>query len=172
MKYALKAPARVVNTSGVACDFPYGLLLPFLRGVCVKVEDGDTIVVLDGERPQPVRLAGVDGAEFGDGPRSACVLASIQRQRLAAEVMGSNVVVCLDPLQRAVDRFGRIVGYVWRVSDRVDVNRFLIEWGVCRAWREGRYLRREEFHALEDAARARGKCLWQDLPRRQDAAGW
>jgi endonuclease YncB( thermonuclease family) len=112
-------------------------------GVVVKVTDGDSISVLHGGRPVPVRLYGVDCPEQGQdfGARA--------KQFTAEAVFGK--VVFVDPVD--MDGYGRVVAWV-RVDGR-SLNKELVRAGL--AWWFRRYAPwEEELEALEaEAARAK-----------------
>ncbi len=75
-----------------------------LTGKVVKITDGDTLYVLDGNYQQhKIRLAGIDAPER----KQAYGLAS--RKHLASIVAGKRVRV----KYQKRDRYGRIVGKVW-----------------------------------------------------------
>lgn len=66
-----------------------------------------------------------------------------------------------------VDGFGRLLRYVVRVSDGVNVNLRLVAVGAAAPWfydgRRGRYAARLE--TLAKQARAKRLGLWRDCPR-------
>lgn len=128
------------------------------KGRVVGVTDGDTITVLvDGTRPERVRLAEIDAPERGQpwGDRSKQALSGMLFQR---EVSVE---------QTAVDRWGRVVG---RVSvDGRDVSREMVALGG--AWTYRQYLTDASLIEVEEAARRAGLGLWS-LPASERVAPW
>ncbi|QPC43990.1 thermonuclease family protein [Kaustia mangrovi] len=126
-----------------------------LHGRVVSITDGDTIVVLDDRhRQHKVRLSGIDAPERHQpwGARS--------RQALGRLVHRKSVTV--DWYKR--DRWGRIVGSVWRGGK--DVGLTMVRSGM--AWWFRRYADeqspadRASYAAAEDEARTARRGLWQD----------
>jgi endonuclease YncB( thermonuclease family) len=75
-----------------------------LEGRVVRIADGDTLTVLDGDQIQHrVRLAGIDAPERGQpfGARA--------KQNLARLTFGNPVEI----RWHKPDRYGRLVGQVW-----------------------------------------------------------
>src|SRR5688572_21480041 len=95
------------------CAFLASALLPLavfaetLAARVVGVHDGDTITVLDADRKQhKIRLAGIDA------PESRQAFGNRSKENLSRLVFGQDVRI--DWQKR--DRYGRIVGKVWTVS--------------------------------------------------------
>lgn len=119
----------------------------------VGVTDGDTLVVLDGNKVQhKVRLAGIDA------PEKRQAFGTRARQALAAAVFRQTVV--LDWQKK--DRYGRLVGKVV-LADR-DIGLQLIAEGL--AWHYKAYEQeqlpsdRHAYSVAESLARQRGVGLW------------
>lgn len=129
------------------------------EGRVVGVVDGDTIAVrLDG-REETVRYIGVDTPETKrPGTPVQCFgpVASAFNERL---VEGERVRVERGVEER--DRYGRLLGYVYRASDGLFVNEALVRGGYARARAyapNDRYA--AQFDALAEAAREGGRGLW------------
>ena len=146
-----------------------GLLLPLLllsacptggdpcgpgAGVVARVVDGDTIVLESGER---VRYLLVDTPESTGGADDCFGREAAMLNREL--VLGREVTLAYDDAQ-CTDRFGRLLAYV-RVAGR-EVNTLLVERGhACVLYLPpaGRD-RRDEFEALESAARSGSRGMW------------
>ena len=136
-----------------------------LTGRVVKVQDGDTITVLDANRTQhKIRLAGIDAPEAHQafGTRS--------RQNLAGMVFGKDVLVEWNKYERTK--------YVWNKRDQDkrkigvvlvnghDVNLEQVRAGM--AWWYRYYARdqtpddRRFYDSAESEARAAKRGLWVD----------
>ncbi len=126
-----------------------------LVGRAVKVEDGDSITVLNSTNTQyRIRLQGIDAPERGQPYGNA------SRKHLASLVAGKAVTVKW--VKR--DRYGRIVGFV--IVDGHDVNLVQVKAGMAWFYRYyQKELSRENrklYAQAEDEARANKKGLWQD----------
>ena len=125
----------------------------------VRVVDGDTIVVTQGGREDRVRYIGVDTPEsVKPGTPVQCFghQASDANDRLVAG-RAVRLVEGAEPR----DRYGRLLAYVYRVSDGVFVNASLVRRGFARTLTippNDRFAHR--FAALEDEARAARRGLW------------
>ncbi|MFM9196651.1 MAG: thermonuclease family protein [Planctomycetia bacterium] len=122
------------------------------------VHDGDTVTCIDeANRPQKIRLVGIDSPEFNQpfGREAAAAL----RQKLA----GGRVRVEGD----ARDQHGRLLGTLW--VDERNINRELVAEGW--AWVFGGFRPDPGLLDAETAARTARRGLWAD-PRAQSPADW
>ena len=132
---------------------------PLERGAVVeRVVDGDTIVLTDGRR---VRLVQIDAPEAQEGE---CY--GQEATDVLAELVppGTAVALRTDPALDRVDRFGRLLAYVFR--DETNVNLRLVQEGAASVWffegERGRYADRL-FRAASVARNAR-RGLWDACP--------
>ena len=100
-------PGRLLAVAFVLLCATPAASAALLEGRVVRIADGDTLTVLDGDRVQHrVRLAGIDAPEkvqpFGE--RS--------KQNLVRLVAGKPVEI----RWHKKDRYGRVVGQVWVVA--------------------------------------------------------
>ncbi|MBI5919380.1 MAG: thermonuclease family protein [Nitrosomonadales bacterium] len=133
--------------AGVVC-----LLLPLLAAAqdfnakVIAVLDGDTVLVLRGNRPVKVRLADIDAPEkdqrYGQSSKQSLVELALRR-----EVRVST---------RAVDKYGRIVAQL-RLEGR-DLNAEQVRRGM--AWEYAFKHSNPELRALQQDARAARRGLW------------
>jgi len=129
-----------------------------------RVVDGDTVVPTTGAR---VRLVQIDTPEVFFGLECWGRQASAETKRLLPP--GTLVRLAAEPATDRVDRYGRLLRYVFRVRDGLNVNVFLVRHGDAAPWfyrgRRGRYaavLQRAAFRA-----RAGHRGLWsacRDVP--------
>ena len=81
--------------------------------------------------------------------------------------VGTRVRLVAEPATDRIDQYGRLLRYVIRVSDGVDVNVRLVALGAAAPYlysgRRGRYANRLE--ALAKRAKARRLGLWGACPR-------
>lgn len=123
--------------------------LPHAR--VVRVIDGDTIVLEDGQR---VRYIGVDTPELSDGVE---FLAHEAREANRGFVEGR--IVSLEKDYSETDRFGRLLRYVY--VDSTFVNAELVRMGYAEAKAYPPDIRYQScLGALEREARAAGMGIW------------
>jgi micrococcal nuclease len=125
------------------------------------VADGDTIDLANGTR---VRLVQIDTPEVYFSPECYGRQASAVTRRLLPP--GAAVRLLAEPATDRVDQYGRLLRYVIRVRDGLNVNIRLVAVGAAApyfyAHRRGRYAARLE--ALARRARARKLGLWGRCP--------
>lgn len=122
-----------------------------------RVVDGDTVYLTTGAK---VRLVQIDTPEVYFGLECWGHRASAETKRLLPP--GTLVHLASEPATDSVDRYGRLLRYVFRVRDGLNVNVFLVKHGDAAPYfyadRKGRYARA----LVRDAMRARAvrKGLW------------
>jgi micrococcal nuclease len=126
------------------------------------VADGDTVTLRNGQR---VRLVQTDTPEVYFGVECYGRQASAMTKRLLPP--GTRVRLCPEPATDRVDQYGRLLRYVVRVADGLNVNVRLIRVGAAAPYfyrgRRGRYATLLERLALR--ARANKLGLWGRCPR-------
>ena len=127
-----------------------------------RVINGDTIVLTDS---QPVRLVQIDTPEVYGGYECYGAAASATAKRLLP--VGTRVWLLPEPASDPVDRYGRLLRYVVRASDGMNVNLRLVAVGAAAPWfyegERGRYF--ATLQALAKQARAKRLGLWGACPR-------
>src|SRR4051794_41125030 len=125
------------------------------------VVDGDTVALGNGEH---VRLVQIDTPEVYFGVECYGRAASAITKRLLPE--GTSVELSAEPATDRVDQYGRLLRYVVRASDGLNVNVRLVAIGAAAPYfydgRRGRYALRLE--QLAERARARHLGLWGACP--------
>jgi endonuclease YncB( thermonuclease family) len=126
------------------------------------VSDGDTVALRNGQR---VRLVQIDTPEVFFGRECYGRAASLRTKPLLPP--GARVRLFPEPATDRVDRYGRLLRYVVRVRDGVNVNIRLVAVGAAAPYsyrhRRGKYANRLE--ALAKRARASKLGLWRACPR-------
>jgi micrococcal nuclease len=107
-------------------DFPAG------TGRVTKVIDGDTIRVRLGSKTETVRLIGVNTPET-KAPNTTVECFGPEASARTSDLLGDDTVVRLERDQATRDRYGRLLAYVYRVSDGLFVNLSLVADGYGRA---------------------------------------
>jgi endonuclease YncB( thermonuclease family) len=153
----------------VACLAFLTLALPFEAGSAGvpalrigRVVDGDTVVLTTGAH---VRLVQIDTPEVYFEPECYGHQASALTKALLPA--GTRVRLSAEPATDRVDQYGRLLRYVVRARDGLDVNIRLVAVGAAAPYfyrhRRGRYAARLEL--LARRARARKLGLWGRCPR-------
>jgi endonuclease YncB( thermonuclease family) len=126
-----------------------------------RVVDGDTVALTTGAR---VRLVQIDSPEVYFQPECYGHQASLAARALLPP--GTAVRLLAEPATDRVDQYGRLLRYVIRARDGLDVNIRLVAVGAAApyfyAHRRGRYATRLE--VLARRARARKLGLWGRCP--------
>jgi micrococcal nuclease len=124
-----------------------------------RVVDGDTLALAGGRH---VRLVQIDTPELGSGECYSHAAARVLG-RLAGP--GQNVTLEADPRLDQVDRYGRLLRYVW--SHGGNVNLALVRAGAATVWfyhgERGRYA--AALLQAAQSARAEKRGLWGACPR-------
>jgi endonuclease YncB( thermonuclease family) len=125
------------------------------------VVDGDTVALRNGQR---VRLVQIDTPEVYFG--AECYGRAASRRTKAMLPPGTRVRLQVEPATDRVDGYGRLLRYVVRVRDGVNVNVRLVAIGAAAPYfynhRRGRYANLLE--RLARRARARKLGLWRACP--------
>ena len=121
------------------------------------IKDGDSFVVLAGNRKVHVRLAGIDAPEW-DQPGGLRA-----RQRLTHLLRGKVITVM--PL--GTDRYGRTLVRIH--VDQLDIIHELVRTG--HAWVDHRYNRDPALEALEQEARQAKRGIWA-RPKAERVPPW
>jgi micrococcal nuclease len=123
-------------------------------GTCVRVVDGDTIV-LDGQ--ETVRLIGVDTPETKDPRKPVEAFGQEAYEFTRSLVEGKKVRLEFD--QERIDKYGRTLAYVY-LDDGTFVNAQIILQGYGHAYTEFPFKYMKNFRSYERMARERGLGLW------------
>jgi micrococcal nuclease len=125
------------------------------------VADGDTLDLTNGAR---VRLVQIDTPEVYVHPECYGRQASALTKRLLPP--GTAVTLAREPATDSVDRYGRLLRYVTRLRDGLDINVRLVAVGAAAPYfysgRKGRYAAKLTRLALR--ARSRHLGLWGRCP--------
>lgn len=150
-----------------------------------RVNDGDTITVHLGGRPELVRLIGVDAPETvhskslarkakssGRSATEEAKAGAASREALLKLVAVGDKVRLVDgrPQTRKRDRYGRLLAFVYSADGKL-LNQEMIAQGWARAYRSFDYRHKSDFLRAESEARLARRGLWAkgeayDLERR------
>lgn len=128
------------------------------HALVARVIDGDTIVLAGGAR---VRLVQIDTPEVGTGE---CFSRAAGRELRAMLPAGAAVTLVSDPRLDQVDRYGRLLRYVFRGGRNLNLE--LVRRGAATVWfydgDRGRYA--AQLLAAATAARKARLGLWGACP--------
>jgi micrococcal nuclease len=128
-------------------------------GRVVRVVDGDTIHVQLGSTREKVRYIGVDTPETKD-PRRPVGCFGHEASDFNQRLVGGELVRLVRDVEPR-DRYGRLLAYVYRVSDGLFVNAELARLGYAQPLTIAPDVRfAGRFAALAREARQRGRGLW------------
>jgi endonuclease YncB( thermonuclease family) len=155
---ALLVVAVVVLTATVASTAAGGGATTFR---IAHVTDGDTVVLSNGAR---VRLVQIDSPEVFFGTECYGRRASAVTKHLLPP--GTPVLLSVEPVTDRVDQYGRLLRYVVRARDHLNVNIRLVAVGAAAPYfyrgRRGRYA--GVLDRLARRARAAHRGLWGACP--------
>ncbi len=125
----------------------------------VSVVDGDTVKVRMGGSVESVRLIGIDAPETATSGRPAQCFGPESSAKAGELLAGTAVRLEFDESQGRLDRYGRLLAYVW--VDDVHVNEWMLRHGYAREFTFNvPYRYQADFRAAEAAARAAERGLW------------
>ena len=144
------------------------LLLPFTTAPLIasdpvlahveRVIDGDTLQVRFEGKSHTVRLIGVDTPETKHPTKAVQYFGREASAFTKAHLEGKAVLLEKDRTGDTVDRYGRLLRYVYLDGD--NFNARLIREGYAHAYRRFPFSKRQEFIQLEDQAKRREIGLW------------
>jgi micrococcal nuclease len=143
-------PAPFIPTPELSDAYGYDVL---------RIIDGDTFVIQYGSTEETVRLIGVDT------PETVHPTETVQAYGLEASAFlhnllaGERVVISMEADDR--DKYGRLLGYAWRLPDGLFVNAEIIRQGYGHAEVDYPCMYMEQFKELQRRAAANGKGLWR-----------
>ncbi|EBZ0633530.1 micrococcal nuclease [Salmonella enterica subsp. enterica serovar Hvittingfoss] len=136
------APLLVILFSGSLCAAE-------IQGKVIRVLDGDTIEVLQENKPVRVRLANIDA------PEKKQAYGHWSTNQLKGLLAAQPVTVAYT----LTDRYGRIIGRVF-TANGIEVNRLMVKSGA--AWVYEQYNTDKALPAMQREAQTQKCGLWAD----------
>ncbi len=135
-----------------------------MHGPVVYVSDGDTIGVNLAGVVTRIRLIGINAPESKD-PNTPVQCFGPEASAIASHLLprGTAVTVVTDPTQDRIDRYHRLLAYVFLPNQSVSVNETLLQQGAAVVYvyrRRSPPRRLGEMRRAERAAKAAGRGLW------------
>lgn len=127
----------------------------------MKVVDGDTISIsyFNGETKK-VRLIGIDTPETVDPRKPVQCFGLEASAKTKALLEGQQVKLVKDSVGDTVDKYGRLLRYVYRYPDNLFVNAELVKQGYAYAYLTYPFSKSAEFKQYENSARQNLVGLW------------
>lgn len=153
-------PAATPAATAVAAVQPVQPVRPDAQ--VLRVQDGDTVVVrLRNGAVRYVRILGIDTPETILGAHE-CGGATASKRMKALLPRGTGIVMRADPHQPRVDRYDRLLRYVRRSSDRLDVAQDQLSRGLAEVYvyRNGRFTKRAAYERVEQVAQQAHVGIW------------
>ncbi len=128
-----------------------------------SVVDGDTVEVWRYGRPQKVRLIGMDTPEIADPRRVVQCFGREASARAHSLLDGKNVRLELDPGQGEIDKYGRLLAYLF-MEDGLNYNQYMIEQGFAHeyTYQSQPYKYQAQFKQAQQSAREQKRGFWAD----------
>ncbi len=126
----------------------------------VRVIDGDTFVIEKNGAPCTVRMIGVDTPETVHPTRPVQFYGKEASRFTRNLLKGERVYLVVDPQQGERDRYGRLLGYIYRYPDKLFVNAEIIRQGYGHAYPNFPFKHLARFRQVERFARQAKKGLW------------
>lgn len=125
--------------------------------VVVRVVDGDTLVADVDAGQERVRMLGIDTPEVGERPECGAEAATEHLRSLLPE--GTEVRLVGDPTQDDRDVYDRLLRFVHRAADDLDVNLAQVAAGYAEVYifRDEPFARAEPYLVAERAATRDGR---------------
>jgi micrococcal nuclease len=135
----------------------------------IRVVDGDTVVLNIDNKDVKVRLIGIDTPETVD-PRKPVQAYGKEASNFTNNLLkGEEVYIEYDGEKAELDKYGRLLAYLYRVPDGLFVNLEIVRQGYGHAYTKYPFKYKELFCAYEKRARESQKGLWvPDVTQKKD----
>ena len=129
----------------------------------VKVVDGDTLSVSLNGKTETVRVIGIDTPETVD-PRKPVQCFGQKASDMAKEqLLNQTVQLESDPTQGELDKYNRLLRYVWLDDGSSDFGAIMIQFGYAHEYTYSLpYKHQEKYKKLQKEAEQGKKGLWAD----------
>ena len=126
----------------------------------MRVVDGDTVVVRNGDEEESVRLIGIDTPETVHPNKSVECFGREAADYMKQLLVDTRIILESDPSQGDRDRYGRLLRYLI-LPDGTNVNERMIRNGYAREYTyRTPYVYQSVFKNAENDAREHGRGLW------------
>ena len=135
----------------------------FSSSIAYKVErivDGDTVVLLMEGKKTKVRLIGVDTPETVHPSKPVEAYGKEASQFTRNLLEGESVYIEYESGASELDKYGRLLAYLYRAPDGLFVNLEIVRQGYGHAYTQYPFQHMELFRTYEKKATHAGKGLW------------
>ena len=129
----------------------------------IKIYDGDTITLSDGTHEIRVRLIGIDTPEMNEKNPILRNLANQAKDYLSSLILNQFIYLQLDHFNEKsmhLDKFGRLLAYVYLFSDNLFVNAQMMRMGFSQEYEKYSFEQLHYFRKLAAQAKAEKLGIW------------
>ncbi|MDI6732541.1 MAG: thermonuclease family protein [Planctomycetota bacterium] len=126
----------------------------------IRVVDGDTILLLMDNKEVKVRLKGIDTPETVHPDKPVEKWGKEASKFLTNLLKGEEVYIEYDKEKPELDKYERLLAYLYRVPDGLFVNLEIVRQGYGEVYRAFPFKYMEIFNTYEKRARDNKKGLW------------
>ena len=129
----------------------------------IKIYDGDTITISDGTHEIRVRLIGIDTPEMNEKNPILRNLANQAKDYLSSLILNQFIYLQLDHFNEKsmhLDKFGRLLAYVYLFSDNLFVNAQMMRMGFSQEYEKYSFEQLHYFRKLAAQAKAEKLGIW------------
>ncbi len=161
LRHSLPAPSSV---SATITPYPSAVLPPSLEGpyLVTQVLDGDTIDVEINDSVQKIRFVGLDTPEVQGPNRSAMCFGGEASAKTKELLTGQYVYLETDSPVNLIDKYDRLLRYIYRASDNLFISKYLVETGYATeySYQGVAHKYQSEFRRAQAEARSNNRGLW------------
>lgn len=141
-------------------EYPVKELSKQLAYKVSRVIDGDTAIIVMDNKEVRVRLIGIDTPETVDPRKPVQAYGKEASNFLTNLLKGEEVYIEYDGEKAELDKYGRLLAYLYRVPDGLFVNLEIVRQGYGHAYTKFPFKYMELFRFYEKRARENEKGLW------------
>jgi micrococcal nuclease len=125
-----------------------------------KVIDGDTLEILKDGKIEKVRLIGIDTPEILDPRKPVQCFGKEASDNTKALLSGKQIKLEFDPVVGEKDKYGRLLAYVWRDGELVNLSLLKSGYAHEYTYRNQNYKYQSDFKNAEKNAKSSSVGLW------------
>lgn len=150
--------------SAIITPYPSAILPSKLEGPfkVIQVLDGDTIEVEINASVQKIRFVGLDTPEVQGPNRSAMCFGADASAKTKELLSGQSVYLETDSPINLIDKYDRLLRYIYRTSDNLFISKYLVEFGYATeySYQGVAHKYQSEFRRAQETARSQIRGLW------------
>lgn len=130
-----------------------------------RVIDGDTIEILYSDTKRKIRLIGIDTPETVDPRKLIQCFGKEASEKTKSLLKDRHVWLQKDSIGDTIDKYGRLLRYVYRYPDSLFINAELIKQGYAYVYLTYPFSKSEEFKTYQAEAKEKELGLWAPAVR-------